>query len=875
MSGSPASPRVFALLALALLAAPLFALAQPRPRFPNAAGLLQGRLRAQPAPRPAEDDPRVRAWLSQAIREPESARAEETAERAFRQLAATLGAGNPALAARRLQYVRARQRCQEDGACASFGQAPNPAAAAFDALLELRRSGRFEQAIGDGEHARAMVEAAHYARDVAAAFDEAVGRIALHDLHDAERARPYLERARDTLRALQGEARAKPGAKSGVTGYPELDAPVALRLASVWRALALVELERGRAQNAAGAAAQARALLPATQAVADAEPDLQALLEQAAIEQRLSHCDDALSLWERAVRATAHSQSAERTLALLGYASAQASCSAGARCEADGGGARASYQAASEAHEQLLGENGGESYATAAAGLSDRRAFGLISLALACPGSLALRELALRAALARKGALLTLALGAAERAPSEFAGLREELRDEYAQIARYGLPAIESGSAPDPMLFEHQRRAAALERRRNALNPAGAVTTAALPAALRAALPAAQALLEYVRYVPQDWDGGAGRPARYALFVLQAQGELTLLDLGPAATIEALAQRQLAAIERVALASARGVRLRPPSPRSSDQGAGRSLFTRVLAPALGALHGQRYLHVVPDGALWLLPFVALENEHGVLLDQGFVIHEHVSSRELLRAVAIAPARGLLALASSSYGPVANGPLRSFEALEQTAAEVNDVAALWQPASVELLLHEHASKAELTQRAAPSVLHIASHAWVLPSPEPSRAIETWGAAQRPPLMPPLLRAGIALEGANRSGTAGHLTALEASALALHGTQLVLLSACDTGRGEIALGEGVQGLHLAFLAAGAESVVSSLWAVDDATTRQLMRAYYSHLLHGEDRVLALHAAMRELRALRSARAPFFWAPFVLVGLGGPLR
>ncbi|RKH53050.1 CHAT domain-containing protein, partial [Corallococcus aberystwythensis] len=113
----------------------------------------------------------------------------------------------------------------------------------------------------------------------------------------------------------------------------------------------------------------------------------------------------------------------------------------------------------------------------------------------------------------------------------------------------------------------------------------------------------------------------------------------------------------------------------------------------------------------------------------------------------------------------------------------------------------------------------------------------------------------------------------VTALELAGLNLWGTQLVVLSACDTGRGDVKVGQGVYGLRRAFLVAGAETVVMSLWKVNDATTRDLMEAYYYNLLAGQGRATALREAMRELR--RTQPHPHYWAPFIAMGRETPLR
>ncbi|MFP2910961.1 CHAT domain-containing protein, partial [Pyxidicoccus sp. 3LFB2] len=96
---------------------------------------------------------------------------------------------------------------------------------------------------------------------------------------------------------------------------------------------------------------------------------------------------------------------------------------------------------------------------------------------------------------------------------------------------------------------------------------------------------------------------------------------------------------------------------------------------------------------------------------------------------------------------------------------------------------------------------------------------------------------------------------------------------VLSACDTGRGDVKLGQGVHGLRRALVVAGAETVVTSLWQVNDDTTRQLMEAYYQNLLAGQGRASALREAMLWLRATRPH--PHHWAPFIVLGQDAPLR
>jgi CHAT domain-containing protein len=133
--------------------------------------------------------------------------------------------------------------------------------------------------------------------------------------------------------------------------------------------------------------------------------------------------------------------------------------------------------------------------------------------------------------------------------------------------------------------------------------------------------------------------------------------------------------------------------------------------------------------------------------------------------------------------------------------------------------------------------------------------------------------PLLRSGLALAGANQGKNGdddGILTALEAAYLDLTGTKLVVLSACDTGVGEVRTGEGVQGLRRALVLAGSESQVMSLWPVSDEATKDLMIPYYRALEGGKGRSEGLRQVqLRLLHGRRDRQHPFYWAAFIQSG------
>jgi CHAT domain-containing protein len=138
--------------------------------------------------------------------------------------------------------------------------------------------------------------------------------------------------------------------------------------------------------------------------------------------------------------------------------------------------------------------------------------------------------------------------------------------------------------------------------------------------------------------------------------------------------------------------------------------------------------------------------------------------------------------------------------------------------------------------------------------------------------------PLLRSGLALAGANarRSETDddGILTAFEAAHLDLRGTELVVLSACETGIGEVQNGEGVYGLRRALVLAGTQTQVTSLWKVADDATKDLMVEYYWGLLRGEGRSGALREVQKAMIASRDRWHPYYWAAFVPISDWAPL-
>jgi CHAT domain-containing protein len=169
-----------------------------------------------------------------------------------------------------------------------------------------------------------------------------------------------------------------------------------------------------------------------------------------------------------------------------------------------------------------------------------------------------------------------------------------------------------------------------------------------------------------------------------------------------------------------------------------------------------------------------------------------------------------------------------------------------------------------------------VLHLATHGFFESDQELKQKNPSAG------FVDPMLRSGLYLTGANRMLAGGNspadmddgvLTAYEATQLNLQGTELVVLSACETGLGRSQNGEGVFGLRRALQEAGAEAVMMSMWSVPDQETQELMTLFYQKWLGGLDKHEALRQAqMKERETVRQRYGkdlPFYWGAFVLVG------
>jgi CHAT domain-containing protein len=390
------------------------------------------------------------------------------------------------------------------------------------------------------------------------------------------------------------------------------------------------------------------------------------------------------------------------------------------------------------------------------------------------------------------------------------------------------------------------------------------------PNAVSQRLPADGLLIEFQRYAPYDprhsvlkkW----GSP-RYLALLLAPRGQMKAVDLGPA---EALERHITTALEHS--------RSRVPEASASWS----QVAEAVFGPLRSSLAGRRLVLVSPDGDLHRVPFSALALMAGTSrsLPEGVILQTIGSGRDLLPLEAPQPrTTAPLVLAA----PTTKG----WEWLPSAAKEGTAVAI-----SLRAPLHQgtEAKVALLEQARSPRVIHVASHGYFEAQAQGD----------------PLLASGLVLAGADKARLPsrqpatssiphsysndgsptttplddGYLTAKEAARLQLDGTQLVVLSACDTGLGQQRTsGEGVFGLQRALIVAGARSTLLSLWRVPDESSLVFMERFYELLNQGVTPDRAVLQVQEEFvsQSMIGSKPkvggwtdPYYWAAWQYIGI-----
>ena len=436
---------------------------------------------------------------------------------------------------------------------------------------------------------------------------------------------------------------------------------------------------------------------------------------------------------------------------------------------------------------------------------------------------------------------------------------------------------------------------------------------------LARAIPPDSVLVEFVKYRRYTFPSASaclpqpGKDFSYAAFVMRS-GEpqsAQMLDLGDAAVIEDLLNAHLRVLTPSPSRSTRGLAFDEHEPIPQEDVPGEALKRLIFDPLLPHLAGCARLILITDGELSRLSMITLPlaETGGYLLDRYCIRHAG-SAQEILSSNTVATAESTQAVVIATLQsepkkykmtflkrlkarmtwklggqretmhalspdlefqtrPDAN-PL-NFSSLPGTHLEGKYVARklgarLWQGVSP--------LDAALDQLLSPRVLHVATHGLLLPKVRSPFAGGQPGIEQAwlPPPDNPMMRSGLALAGTNGLARAdgasveskeAWLTAEEIALMNLRGTQLVVLSGCETGLGETSLGNGVVGMRRAFMLAGAQNLIMSLWKVDDVATTLLMVRIYENLIdHGLPMDEALRNAQQQLRRLTVAQLSSLW-------------
>ena len=326
----------------------------------------------------------------------------------------------------------------------------------------------------------------------------------------------------------------------------------------------------------------------------------------------------------------------------------------------------------------------------------------------------------------------------------------------------------------------------------------------------------------------------------------------------------------------------------------------RNVSNQLLGPLKKHLSYETKILIVPDSELNRIPFAALSSPLNPDEPLGITNQLQVlnSTRELLR-------NNNKLMASSSPLVMANPNFNNSNSYDSANTKhkskgitLTSKARIWDPLpnssqegeaiadilGVPLLQGNDASASRLKEVSSPKIIHIASHG-LFGSRADSQELyksslflsEFYGDGIFKDKLDPMFLGSIVLAGANNLDGTGYITAAEIAGLNLGGTELVVLSTCDSGYGYIQTGEGIYGLQRALAIAGARSTLLSLWKVDDSATKAFMIRFYTLLKEGKNRSNALIETQREFRKHPNGiwQDPYYWAGWQLVGDWEPIQ
>jgi CHAT domain-containing protein len=289
------------------------------------------------------------------------------------------------------------------------------------------------------------------------------------------------------------------------------------------------------------------------------------------------------------------------------------------------------------------------------------------------------------------------------------------------------------------------------------------------------------------------------------------------------------------------------------------------------------LKGITKLYLSLDGAYHQLSINALKDGAGKYLVDKYSLQFTGNTKDIIsvkqtESASIKPSNAFL-IGNPQYG--SNGVVAQ---LPGTEAEVKNITKLLTTYKVKAtaLYGANATEAKVKEINSPSILHIATHGYFLADLDQLETTKILGVDVSAAKENPLLRSGVLLANCENvfdenfhpspNSENGILTAYEAMSLNLDKTDLVVLSACETGLGSVKQGEGVYGLQRAFLIAGAKSIIMSLWSVSDDATMELMTLFYTNYAKSGNKQQAFSDAIKQLKI--KYKEPFFWSAFVML-------
>jgi CHAT domain-containing protein len=287
------------------------------------------------------------------------------------------------------------------------------------------------------------------------------------------------------------------------------------------------------------------------------------------------------------------------------------------------------------------------------------------------------------------------------------------------------------------------------------------------------------------------------------------------------------------------------------------------------------LIGKTKIYLSLEGIYNQINVNTLKQSEGIYLGDKFDIISLSSTRDIVSVtISNAPAKSMVLFGNPDYGEGGN-----IAALPGTKLELEKISSLVTKKGIQAktYLNSEASEGRIKSEAKNAeVVHIATHGFFLNDMAKDEGV-VFGVEINQARENPLLRSGLMLANAGKtienidvkevsSSDNGILTAYEVMNMDMNKTKLVVLSACETGLGEIRSGEGVYGLQRAFQLAGVETIIMSLWKVNDTATQQLMTSFYSEWTKSGDKHAAFKLAQKNLRI--QYKQPYYWGAFVMM-------